>query len=134
MKKQTPAPDPDAFVQALDGWRRDCVAGLRAAIRRAGALEETIKWGNLVYLANGPVLLVRAEEHRVLLGFWRGQRLRELEPRLAAGGKYEMASLELREGMRISAARVTRLAREAVRLNASLGDPTRAARPARAKR
>ena len=71
---------------------------LRAAVAKEKALEERIKWGHLVYFANGPVLLIRAEESRVLFGFWRGQRLREIEPRLKPGGKYEMATLELREG------------------------------------
>ena len=61
-------------------------------------LEEAVKWGHLVYAANGPVLLIRAEDERVLFGFWRGQRLREIEPRLKPGGKYEMATLEIREG------------------------------------
>ena len=55
----------------------------------AAELDEVIKWGNLVYLARGPVLLIRAEQEQVLLGFWRG-RLREIEPRLRPGGKYEM--------------------------------------------
>ena len=34
----------------------------------------------------------------MLLDFWRGQRLRATEPRLKPGGKYEMATLEIREG------------------------------------
>ena len=79
-----------------------CVEALRAAATREKALEERIKWGHLVYFANGPVLLIRAEESRVLFGFWRGQRLREIEPRLKPGGKYEMATLELHEGDTIS--------------------------------
>ena len=91
------------------------------------ALEERIKWGHLVYFANGPVLLIRAEESRVLFGFWRGQRLREIEPRLKPGGKYEMATLELREGDTIKPAVATRLAREAVALNRTVGDPTKIA-------
>jgi hypothetical protein len=77
------------------------------------------------YFDNGPVLLIRAEENRVLFGFWRGQRLRETEPRLKPGGKYEMATLELREGDTIKPAVATRLAREAVVLNRAVGDPTR---------
>jgi hypothetical protein len=80
--------------------------------------------GHLVYLSNGPVLLIRAEEERVLFGFWRGQRLRTIEPRLKPGGKYEMATLELREAMSIDAATVKRLVRDAVALNESLGNPT----------
>jgi hypothetical protein len=101
---------------------------LRSAIRAAARLEEVIKWGNIVYLANGPVLMIRAEPDRVLLGFWRGQRLRDLEPRLRPGGKYEMATLELRSGERIASAAVRRLTSAGVRLNAEVGDPTRAAR------
>lgn len=128
MKKSPPAANPDAYVAALSGWRRACVETLRAAVRAAAPLTEQIKWGNLVYLAGGPVLLIRAEEERVLLGFWRGQRLRALEPRLEAGGKYEMATLELRERDTVTSAAVRRLTREAVRLNTTLGDPTDVAR------
>ena len=128
MKKPVPASSPDAYVTALTGWRRTCVEELRSAIRAAARLEEVIKWGNLVYLANGPVLMIRAEADRVLLGFWRGQRLRDLEPRLRPGGKYEMATLELRSGDRIASASVRRLTLAGVGLNAEVGDPTRAAR------
>lgn len=128
MKRSTPAASPAAYVEALTGWRRARVEELRAAVRAAAPLEEVVKWGHLVYLAGGPVLLIRAEEERVLLGFWRGQRLRELEPRLRPGGKYEMATLELREGDVAEAPAVRALAAAAVRLNVELGDPTAAAR------
>ena len=128
MRKSLIAPDPDAYVLALDGWRRACVETLRAAVRKAAELEEAVKWGHLVYAANGPVLLIRAEDERVLFGFWRGQRLREIEPRLKPGGKYEMATLEIREGMTIKPAVASRLAREAVTLNRTLGDPTKIAK------
>ncbi|HEY6641830.1 DUF1801 domain-containing protein [Povalibacter sp.] len=132
MLKTTPAADPDAYVAALAGWRRACVENLRSAVRKAAALDEVVKWGHLVYLSNGPVLLIRAEEERVLFGFWRGQRLQTIEPRLKAGGKYEMATLELLEGMTISPAAARRLAKEAVTLNQTLGNPTQAATPRKA--
>lgn len=128
MKRVMPAATPDAYVAALAGWRRKTVESLRTAVRAASPLEEVIKWGNLVYLAGGPVLLIRAEEDRVLFGFWRGQRLGAIEPRLKAGGKYEMAALELREGVSVKPATVRRLTREAVALNQTLGDPTLAAK------
>jgi hypothetical protein len=135
MKKSTPAVSPDAYVEALNGWRRGVVGALRAGVRAAAPrLEETIKWGHLVYHKHGPVLLIRAEDERVLFGFWRGQRLRGIEPRLKAGGKYEMATLDLREGMTVAPATVRRLTREAVALNKKLGDPTHAARPAAKRR
>jgi hypothetical protein len=131
MKKMVPAADPDAYVDALDGWRRALVEELRATVRGASALQEVVKWGHLVYLANGPVMLIRAEEERVLLGFWRGQRLRDVEPRLKPGGKYEMASLELREGTTVDPETVRRLTRDAVALNEDQGSPTLAAKRSR---
>jgi hypothetical protein len=124
MRKSIPAANPDAYVAALDGWRRVLVEQLRAQVLDAAPLDEVIKWGHLVYLSNGPVLLIRAEEERVLFGFWRGQRLRSIEPRLKPGGKYEMATLELVEGASIDAETVRRLGREAVALNAAHGNPT----------
>jgi hypothetical protein len=127
MKKSVPAANPDAYVAALKGWRRTRVEELRAAIRAAARLDEVIKWGNLVYLANGPVLMIRAESERVLLGFWRGQRLREIEPRLRPGGKYEMATLELRSGGSIAPETVRRLTSAALDLDTKLGDPTKVA-------
>ena len=123
MQKSPAAETPDAYVSALTGWRLDLVLALREAVRSVGLNDERIKWGHLVYFSNGPVLLIRAEEERVLFGFWRGQRLREIEPGLRAGGKYEMATLELREGMTIASSTARKLAREAVRLNKTLGDP-----------
>ena len=134
MKKMIPAANPDAYVEALDGWRRSVVESLRSTVRAALALEEVVKWGHLVYFANGPVLLIRAEDERVLFGFWRGQRLRGIEPRLKPAGKYEMATLELREGMTVGPATVRRLTREAVALNGKHGDPRNAAKPARKRR
>ncbi|TAJ40497.1 MAG: DUF1801 domain-containing protein [Reyranella sp.] len=130
MKKTLSAagPDatPDSYVSALRGWRRDCVETLRAAVRSAATLDEAIKWGHLVYFARGPVLLIRAEEERVLFGFWRGQRLRLIEPRLKPGGKFEMATLEIGKGMIVDAFTARRLAAKAVALNKALGDPTKA--------
>mgnify|MGYP000721559725 CR=1 FL=1 len=132
MRKSTPAANPDAYVAGLAGWRRACVEGLRDAVRAAAVLDEVVKWGHLVYLSNGPVLLIRAEEQRVLFGFWRGQRLRTIEPRLKPGGKYEMATLELREGMTISSATARRLTKEAVALNKTLGNPAQSVKPSNA--
>ena len=129
MQKTAPAADPDAYARALKGWRRACVVSLREATIGAAPLDEVIKWGNLVYLSNGPVLVIRAEAERVLFGFWRGRHLLEIEPRLKPSGKYEMATVELREGDSIAPAKVRRLVREAVALNKRLGDPTDAAKP-----
>lgn len=124
MKKSTPAANPEAYVRSLTGWRQVCVEGLRTAAIGAAKTEEVVKWGHLVFLSNGPLFLIRAEEERVLFGFWRGKRLREIEPSLKPSGKYEMATIVLREGDSVAAATVRRLVKAAVALNKELGDPT----------
>ena len=117
------AETPDAYIAALAGWQLERCEMMRAAILGAAPFEEIIKWTNLVFLANGPCVLIRAEEHRVLLGFWRGKRLRDLEPRIKASGKYELGNLVMIEATEVSPAMVATLAAEAFRLNAELGDP-----------
>ena len=117
------AETPDAYIAALSGWQRDSAEMMRDAILAAAPFEETIKWTNLVFMANGPCILIRAEEQRVLLGFWRGKRLREFESRIKASGKYELGNLVLTEATEVTAEQVTRLAAEAYRLNIELGNP-----------
>ena len=124
MKKSVAAANPDAYVAALSGWQQTCVEDLRSTVRGSSELAEVVKWGHLVYISNGPVLLIRAEDQRVLFGFWRGKRLRHLDPRLKPGGKYEMATIELRAADTLSSTVVRRLVKEAIALNGSLGDPT----------
>ena len=131
MQSGPAAASPDAYVAGLDGWRRALVETLRAAVLSVGGMDEAIKWGHLVYLSNGPVLLIRAEGTRVLLGYWRGQSLRDIEPRLKPGGQFDMASISLAEGESIDPAVVTRLTEAAIGLNAELGDPTKAPKKAR---
>src|SRR5690242_11972554 len=126
MKKSAPAADPDAYVAALSGWRRRRVRALRSAVLEAALLQERIKWGHLVYFSNGPVLLIRAEDERVLFGFWRGKRLVEIEPRLRPGGKFELATMVLVEGDGITSPKVKRLVQAAITLNQTVGDPTAA--------
>lgn len=124
----TPATTPDDYIGCLTGWQRRFVEALRNTVRAAvPALQERLKWGHLVYFSNGPVLIIRAEPARVLFGFMRGQRLRHIEPRLKPGGKYELATLELRRESPLLRETEVRLADEAERLNRTLGDPTHAA-------
>lgn len=123
MKMGAAAESPDAYIAALSGWQRQRCTMMRAAILDAALFDETIKWTNLVFMANGPCILIRAEEARVLLGFWRGKRLREMDPRIKASGKYELGNLILTEATDVTAGEVVRLAAAAHRLNVELGNP-----------
>ncbi|WP_295639874.1 DUF1801 domain-containing protein [uncultured Methylibium sp.] len=131
----TPARSPDEYIAALAGWQRRYAEALRGAVREAApGLDEQLKWGHLVYLRSGPVLLIRAEPARVLFGFWRGQRLRDIEPRLKPGGKYEMATLAIGPDTPLSRETVVALAEAAVALDRALGDPRRDAPTSGARR
>lgn len=126
MQPGAPKADtPADYIAQLDGWRLATVEALREAVKAAAPLEERIKWTHLVYFSNGPVLLIRAEAARVLFGFWRGKRLRQIEPRLKPGGKFELATMVLREGDTVDPAIATQLVRAAVALNHEIGDPTK---------
>lgn len=115
---------PDEYVSSIGGWQRLRLDLLRSIARKVGDADETVKWGHLVYMADGPAFLIRVEDHRVLFGFWRGMRLLEIEPRMTGTGKYEMKTLELREETPIDPAVAEQLIREAIRLNRTLGNPT----------
>lgn len=124
MKRSGPLPSsPDEYVQSIGGWQRTRVDMLRAVAAGVGGADETVKWGHLVYVANGPAFLIRAEDHRVLFGFWRGKRLLDIEPRMTGTGKYEMKTLDLREETIIDPAVAEQLVREAIRLNRTIGNP-----------
>ena len=124
MTRSGPPPaSPDEYVQSIGGWQRERVDTLRAIAARVGDAEESIKWGHLVYVANGPCFLIRAEENRVLFGFWRGKRLLDIEPRMTGTGKYEMKTLDLREETPLDPAVAEQLMREAIRLNRTVGNP-----------
>lgn len=127
----TPATTPDEYIVCLTGWQHSFAVALRGAVRAtAPELQERLKWGHLVYFNTGPVLIIRAEPQRVLFGFMRGQRLRHIEPRLKPGGRYELATLELRPHTPLRRETVLQLVIEAAQLNRTLGDPT-AASPAK---
>ena len=125
----TPAKHPSEYLDHFDGWQRAYAQGLRSAVLAASpALEERLKWGHLVYFRNGPVLLIRVEPKRVLFGFWRGKRLKHIEPRLKGGGKYEMATVAIVEHEPLDHHVIRDLVEAATALNRSLGDPTAIAR------
>jgi hypothetical protein len=118
------AANPDAFIAELTGWQAALVTALRAAVNSAVKFDEIIKWGNLVFVHNGPCILIHVEEERVVFGFWRGKRLTGIEPRIRPSGKYELGNIVFRQGEAIDSAIVRQLANEAARLNREVGDPT----------
>jgi hypothetical protein len=125
----TSATNAEEYAAVLTGWQGSFVHALRKlVIDTAPELEERLKWGHLVYFGQGPAILIRSDQNRVLFGFWRGKRLVQLEPRLRGNGKYELKSLELRENTSFGQDVARRLVLEAVALDRALGDPTKDAK------
>lgn len=120
--------NPDEYVESFSGWTHEVITHLRKHVVATGLFEERIKWGHLVFELNGPALLIRADEDCVMFGFWRGKRLRHIEPGLKPGGKYEMAKLTLFEGPGPSPETIRELANAAAKLNHELGNPQDAAK------
>lgn len=124
MMKGVAAANPDAYVEKLSGWQRERVEMLRAAVNAGGDFEETIKWTNLVFLLNGPCIVIRAEERRVILAMFRGKRLTQLDPRIKPSGKFELANLVITEEAKIDPAMIVEMAGAAAALNLEYGNPT----------
>jgi len=123
MMKAVKSQTIDDYVAALSGWERQTVSQLRAEIMAGGEVSEGMKWTNACFQANGPVCLIRAEDGLITFGFWRGADLVEIEPRLKRHGKYDMASVRMREPQSIEGEQVRRLVTAAVALNLRKGDP-----------
>lgn len=114
---------PDEWLADAEAGQQAIISDLRAAISRAADFDQSIKYGNLFFERNGPAILIRHEPDRLIVGLFRGKRMLEIEPALEPSGKYELASVVLRDGETIAGAVMERLAREAARLNDELGDP-----------
>lgn len=112
----------DWHDDALD-WQRPVITEIREQVNGAALFEEAVKYGNLFLNHEGQAILIRHDDCRIVLGFFRGKRLVGIEPRLKTSGKYELANLVLREGDAELPARLGELAAEAARLNRELGDP-----------
>jgi hypothetical protein len=78
-----------------------------------------------MFASNGLCVLIHVDDTRVILGFFRGKRLRALDPAIKASGKYELGNITFREGDPVDPVRIAGLAAAAAALNADLGDPTR---------
>ncbi|HVR91581.1 MAG TPA: DUF1801 domain-containing protein [Novosphingobium sp.] len=87
--------------------------------------EQRVKWGNLLFAHGGQCILIHVEDHRVLLGFFRGKRLASFDPAIKPSGKYELGNIGFGPDDVIDAARISQLAARAAALNAKLGDPAR---------
>jgi hypothetical protein len=61
MKKLQRRLSADEYVESFAGWRRIYGESLRSKALAIQNIDETVKWGHLVYQFNGPAFLIRVE-------------------------------------------------------------------------
>ena len=116
----------DAYAKGLDDWRGEVVRELDTLVRRAAPeATGTIKWAQPVYEQNGPFAYVKAFSSAVNFGFWRGTDLTDPEGALEGTGD-RMRHVKIRSAEDVDLARFTAWVKEAVALNDTKGDPTKA--------
>jgi hypothetical protein len=127
MAEAAARPTVDEYIGRLPPHQVEILKRLRALIRRvAPEARESIKWAQPVYESNGPMCYVRAFSKHVNVGFWRGADLTDPAGLLKTGGD-RMAHVSITEASEIREAELEAFVREALRLNAERGDPTKRA-------
>jgi hypothetical protein len=116
----------DAYAKSLDDWRGDVVRELDALVRKAApGATGSIKWAQPVYERGGPFAYVKAFENAVNFGFWRGADLTDPGGALQGTGD-RMRHVKIKSPEDVDRERFTAWVKEAVALNESKGDPTKA--------
>jgi hypothetical protein len=117
----------DGYVAALAGWQAEVVSELRKIVRAAAPkATESIKWAQPVYDYNGPFVWIKAHKSHVNIGFWRGAQLTDPKGLLEGDGD-RMRHLKIASPEDINRTALKSFVREAVKLNRTLGDPTKSA-------
>lgn len=120
-----PGRSVDDYVAVIPAPLGDVATALRRAVCSAAPdARESIKWGQPVYESNGPFAALKAFPRWVTLTFWRGAALEDPAGILAGeGDRMKHARFASTDEVREDV--VAALVRQAVALNAELGDPTK---------
>lgn len=114
----------DDYIADVEPALRAIVTELRNVVRRAAPeATETVKWSQPTYEHNGPVCYIKAFKKHVNLGFWRGKSLDDPEGLVQSGGDV-MGHIRFEARGDLAAPSLVPLIRQAMQLNAELGDPT----------
>jgi len=115
----------DDYIATLSPEQAALVRALRDLVRAAApGVEEAVKWSQPVFSQGGPVCYIKANKKHVNFGFWWGARLDDPTGRLEGSGD-KMRHVKVRAAEDIDAEGFTAMVRQALELNATLGDPSR---------
>lgn len=112
----------DAYIDGLDGWKRDAATQLRQLIREAAPeLDETWKWGTPVYAGRVNVCAIGVFKDHVKVNFFKGASVPDPSGLFNAGlDAKSMRSIDFHEGdvERLDAEAFRELVRAAVAADA----------------
>ena len=112
------------YVEDIFGWQGEVASQLYREIMSVEGVTGDFRWGHPVFEADaGPICLFNVVGSGVILSFWRGQQMRDLEPRLTATGTYLMADIRFTSTADVDKVNVQQLVRRAIELNQQFGDP-----------
>jgi hypothetical protein len=109
------------------GWHRTVIQRLLKIVKRAAPdATVSIKWGQPVVEHNGPMAFIKPAKAHVTFGFWRGAELADAKGVLEGGDRMKHVKITSADALDESA--ISTFVREAAKLNATKGDPTKRAR------
>jgi hypothetical protein len=115
----------DEYIAGLDPWQAEIVAEVRRVMLEAApAVEESVRWDQPVYEANGPFAYIKAYMKAVHFGFWRGIEI--LDPKgLLQGSGEKMRHVKLASLDDVDLEAFPDYIQQAIKLNLKKGDPTK---------
>jgi hypothetical protein len=115
----------DEYISGLEGWQAEVVTSLRKIVKEAVPdASEAVKWAQPVYDFHGPFAYIRAFKNHVNFGFWRGASLDDPQGLLQGDGE-KMRHIKLTGQAEVKPDIFKNFVQQAVRLNETLGDPTK---------
>ena len=115
----------DAYIEGFPDWRGETAALARHTIHAVVPdARMSIKWSQPVFESNGPFAYIKVFRTSVNIGFWRGAELDDPD-QLLTGDGHRMRHLRVTGPSELDVGRLTDWVRQAVALNATMGDPTK---------
>ena len=124
-KSKATAKTVNGYIRSLKKDQAEIVSTLRDLVRGAAPKAiESIKWSQPVYEDNGPICYIKAYKDHVNFGFWRGGELDDPKEILEGSGD-RMKHVRITSVSEIKKGAYRDMIRSSVKLNRSLGDPTK---------
>lgn len=121
----------EQYAASLPAEQSAILQELRALVKKhAPKATEAFKWSQPVYEQNGPMIWMKAHKNYVNFGFWRGAEMQDKQGLLQGDGD-KMRHVKIATLKDIKKGALADYIRQAVKLNAEKGDPTKRARGSR---